>query len=405
MAEGAKRPSAPNDHIMGVYNRAPLAFERGRGARLYTAEGEAYLDCLAGIATTGLGHAHPKLVQALKDQGEKLWHVSNIFRIPGQEQLAARLCQLTGLDEVFFTNSGAEAIECALKTARKYHWANGQPERIEIIGFDGSFHGRTYAAVFAAGNASYTEGFGPPLPGYRTLPFGDMTALEEAITEQTCAVLIEPVQGEGGARALPEADLTKLRSLCNATGALLIYDEIQCGLGRTGKMFAHEWASEAAPDIMCLAKALGDGFPVGACLATAEAGKGMTVGSHGSTYGGNPLAMAVGLAAVEELTRPETLANVRDITGYFSQQLSGLKDRYPDIIAEIRGKGLLIGLRLNSNNRDFMGLARDERLLIAGGGDNCVRLLPSLLITREEAREAVEKLERACEAARAKAAA
>ena len=404
MAEGAAT-TAPNDHILGVYNRAPLAFERGRGARLYTAEGEAYLDCLAGIATTGLGHAHPKLVQALKDQGEKLWHVSNIFRIPGQEQLAARLCQLTGLDEVFFTNSGAEAIECALKTARKYHWANGQPERIEIIGFDGSFHGRTYAAVFAAGNASYTEGFGPPLPGYRTLPFGDMTALEEAITEQTCAVLIEPVQGEGGARALPEADLTKLRSLCNATGALLIYDEIQCGLGRTGKMFAHEWASEAAPDIMCLAKALGDGFPVGACLATAEAGKGMTVGSHGSTYGGNPLAMAVGLAAVEELSRPETLANVRDITGYFSQQLSGLKDRYPDIIAEIRGKGLLIGLRLNSNNRDFMGLARDERLLIAGGGDNCVRLLPSLLITREEAREAVEKLERACEAARAKAAA
>jgi len=200
MAEGAAT-TAPNDHILGVYNRAPLSFERGRGARLYTAEGEAYLDCLAGIATTGLGHAHPKLVQALKDQGEKLWHVSNIFRIPGQEKLAARLCQITGLDEVFFTNSGAEAIECALKTARKYHWANGQPERIEIIGFDGSFHGRTYAAVFAAGNSSYTEGFGPPLPGYRTLPFGDMAALEEAVTGQTCAVLIEPVQGEGGARA------------------------------------------------------------------------------------------------------------------------------------------------------------------------------------------------------------
>ena len=404
MAEGADR-AAPNDHIMGVYNRAPLAFERGRGSRLFTADGEAYLDCLAGIATTGLGHAHPKLVQALKDQGEKLWHVSNIFRIPGQEKLAARLCELTGLDEVFFTNSGAEAIECALKTARKYHWANGQPERIEIIGFEGSFHGRTYAAVFAAGNASYTEGFGPPLPGYRTLPFSDMAALEEAITDQTCAVLIEPVQGEGGARALPEADLTKLRALCSATGTLLVYDEIQCGLGRTGKMFAHEWAADARPDIMCLAKALGDGFPVGACLATVEAGKGMTVGSHGSTYGGNPLAMAVGLAAIEELTRPETLANVRDITGYFAQQLAGLKDRYPDIVAEIRGKGLLIGLKLNCNNRDFMGLARDERLLIAGGGDNCVRLLPSLLITRDEAREAVEKLERACEAARGKAAA
>jgi acetylornithine/N-succinyldiaminopimelate aminotransferase len=403
MADAAS-PTVPSDHIMGVYNRAPLAFERGRGARLYTAEGEAYLDCLAGIATTGLGHAHPKLVQALKDQGEKLWHVSNIFRIPDQEKLASRLCEITGLDVVFFTNSGTEAIECALKTARKHHWANGQPERIEVIGFDGAFHGRSYAAIFAAGNPSYTEGFGPPLPGYRTLPYGDMDALEQAVTDQTCAVIIEPVQGEGGARALQEADLTRLRELCRETGTLLIYDEIQCGLGRTGKLFAHEWARDAAPDIMCVAKALGDGFPVGACLATAWAAKGMTVGSHGSTYGGNPLAMAVGIAAVEELTRPETLANVNDIAGYFTQQLTGLKARYPEVIAEIRGKGLLIGLRLIPNNRDFMALARDEKLLIAGGGDNCVRLLPSLLITREEAREAVEKLERACEVARAKAA-
>jgi len=404
MAEGAS-PTVSNDHIMGVYNRAPLSFERGRGARLYTAEGEAYLDCLAGIATTGLGHAHPKLVQALKDQGEKLWHVSNIFRIPGQEKLAAKLCEATGLDEVFFTNSGAESIECALKTARKYHWANGEPERIEIIGFEGAFHGRTYAAIYAAGNPSYTEGFGPALPGYRTLPYGDMAALEEALTEQTCAVLIEPVQGEGGARALPEADLTRLRQLCTEKGALLILDEIQCGLGRTGKLFAHEWAADARPDILCIAKALGDGFPVGACLATTEAAKGMKVGSHGSTYGGNPLAMAVGLASLEELTRPETLANVRDITGYFAQQLSGLKDRFPEVIEDIRGKGLLIGLKLKTSNRDFMALARDQKLLIAGGGDNCVRLLPSLLLTREEAREAVEKLERACEVAKTTAAA
>jgi acetylornithine/N-succinyldiaminopimelate aminotransferase len=404
MAEGAS-PTVSNDHIMGVYSRAPLSFERGRGARLYTAEGDEYLDCLAGIATTGLGHAHPKLVQALKDQGEKLWHVSNIFRIPGQEKLAAKLCEATGLDEVFFTNSGAESIECALKTARKFHWANGQPERIEIIGFEGAFHGRTYAAIYAAGNASYTEGFGPPLPGYTTLPYGDMAALEATVTEQTCAVLIEPVQGEGGARALPEADLTRLRDLCTEKGVLLILDEIQCGLGRTGKLFAHEWAADARPDIMCIAKALGDGFPVGACLATTEAAKGMKVGSHGSTYGGNPLAMAVGLASLEELTRPETLANVRDITGYFAQQLSGLKDRFPEVIEDIRGKGLLIGLKLKTNNRDFMALARDQRLLIAGGGDNCVRLLPSLLLTREEAREAVEKLERACEVARSTAAA
>ena len=398
-------PAATSDHLLGVYARAPLAFERGEGARLYTAEGEAYLDCLAGIATTGLGHAHPKLVQALKDQGEKLWHVSNIFRIPGQEALAARLCEETFADVVFFTNSGTEAIECALKTARKYHWADGHPEKIDIIGFEGAFHGRSYAAVYAAGNPSYVEGFGPPLPGYVHLPFGDMDALAAAMGPTTAAVIIEPVQGEGGARALPEADLTRLRALCDEHGALLIYDEIQCGLGRTGKLFAYEWAESAVPDVMCVAKALGDGFPVGACLATARAAKGMTVGSHGSTYGGNPLAMAVGLAAFNELCRPETLANVREIGGYFTQALKGLQDRYPDIVAEIRGKGLLVGVRLIPNNRAFMALARDEHLLIAGGGDNCVRLLPSLLLTPEEAREAIEKLERACEAARRKAAA
>lgn len=398
-------PTVPEDHILAVYNRAPLAFERGAGARLYTAEGEAYLDCLAGIATTGLGHCNPTVLKALKDQAEKLWHVSNIFRIPGQEALAARLCEETFADVVFFTNSGTEAIECALKTARKFHWANGQPERTDVIGFEGAFHGRSYAAVYAAGNPSYVEGFGPPLPGYVHLPFGDMDVLAAAMGPTTAAVIIEPVQGEGGARALPEADLTRMRALCDEHGVLLIYDEIQCGLGRTGKLFAYEWAETAAPDIMCVAKALGDGFPVGACLATANAAKGMTVGSHGSTYGGNPLAMAVGLAAFNEICRPETLANVREIAGYFTQALKGLQDRYPDIIAEIRGKGLLVGVRLIPNNRAFMALARDERLLIAGGGDNCVRLLPSLLLTQEEAREAIEKLERACEAARRKAAA
>jgi acetylornithine/N-succinyldiaminopimelate aminotransferase len=398
-------PTVPEDHLLAVYSRAPLAFERGVGARLYTAEGEAYLDCLAGIATTGLGHAHPKVVQALKDQAEKLWHVSNIFRIPGQEALAARLCAATFADVAFFTNSGTEAVECALKMARKYHWARGDAERIDIIGFQGAFHGRSYAAVFAAGNPTYVEGFGPALPGYVSLPFGDMEALEAALGPTTAAVIIEPVQGEGGARALPEADLTRLRALCDEHGVLLIYDEIQCGLGRTGKLFAHEWAKDATPDIMCVAKALGDGFPVGACLATAEAASGMGVGAHGSTYGGNPLAMAVGLAAFEELSREETLENVRGIAGYFGQQLAGLKDRFPDVIADVRGKGLLIGLKLVTNNREFMAQARDEHLLIAGGGDNCVRLLPSLLLTQEEASEAVQKLERACEAVRRKLAA
>ena len=398
-------PTVPDDHILAVYNRAPLAFERGLGARLYTAEGDAYLDCLAGIATTGLGHCHPKVTAALKDQADKLWHVSNIFQIPGQEILAGRLCAETFADVVFFTNSGTEAVECALKTARKFHWASGRPERIDIIGFEGAFHGRSYAAVYAAGNPSYVEGFGPALPGYINLPFGDIDALAAAVGPTTAAVIIEPVQGEGGARALPEADLTRMRALCDTHGVLLIYDEIQCGLGRTGKLFAHEWARDAAPDIMCVAKALGDGFPVGACLATAEAAKGMTVGSHGSTYGGNPLAMAVGLAAFDEISKPETLAHVREIAGYFTQSLKGLQDRFPDVIADIRGKGLLVGIKLIPNNRAFMALAREEHLLIAGGGDNCVRLLPSLLLTAEEAREAIDKLERACEAARRKASA
>ncbi|MBP7705255.1 MAG: aspartate aminotransferase family protein [Caulobacter sp.] len=394
------------DHIMGVYNRAPLAVERGRGARLWDTGGEEYLDCVAGIATNGLGHCHPKLVEVLKEQGEKLWHVSNIFRIPGQEALATALTDATFADVVFFTNSGTEAIECALKTARKYHTANGQPERVDIIGFDGSFHGRSYAAINAAGNPGYVEGFGPRLPNYIQAKWGEMDALKALIeAPTTAAIIFEPVQGEGGARAMPEADLDQIRAWTRENGVLLIYDEVQSGMGRTGKLFAHEWATDAAPDIMCVAKALGGGFPVGACLASAEAAKGMTVGVHGSTFGGNPLAMAVALAAFEEINSDAILSNVRDVAGYFTQQLTGLKDRYPDVIVDVRGKGFLIGLKLVPVNREFMGWARDQKLLVAGGGDNCVRLLPPLNLTLEEAREAVEKLEKTCEVARAKAAA
>ena len=388
---------------MGVYQRAPLAFERGEGARLFTADGTAYLDCLAGIAVNALGHANPKLTAALKAQADKLWHVSNIFTIPGQEALAKTLTDLTFADVVFFTNSGTEAVECAIKAARKYHWAKGAPERIDIIGFDGSFHGRTIAAVNASGNAGYLEGFGPRLPGYVQAPFDDLDALKALVGPTTAAIIIEPVQGEGGARSLSEQSLQALRRLCDEHGILLIYDEIQCGLGRTGRLFAYEWAEDAAPDIMCLAKALGGGFPVGACLATAEAAGGMSPGSHGSTYGGNPLAMAVGLAAMEELAKPELLAHVRDLAGYFVQQLSGLKERYPDIVLDIRGKGLLVGIKLGTPNREFMQHARDEQLLIAGGGDNCVRLLPPLNLTVDEAREAIDKLDRACQSARAAA--
>jgi len=395
-------PPVPSDHIMGVYSRTPLAFERGEGARLYTTDGEAYLDCMAGIAVTALGHSHPKLVQAVKDQAEKLWHTSNIFTIPKQEALATALTDATFADVVFFTNSGTEAIECAIKTARKYHWARGNPERIDIIGFDGSFHGRTLAAVNASGNASYLEGFGPPMPGFVHLPYGDHEALKAAIGPTTAAILVEPVQGEGGARSLPDVCMHGLRQLCDEAGILLIYDEVQCGLGRTGKLFAHEWAEHAEPDIMAVAKALGGGFPVGACLATAKAAAGMTLGSHGSTYGGNPLAMAVGLAALEELVKPELLAHVREVAGYLNQQLTGLKDRFPDVVVDIRGKGLLIGIKLATPNREFMQHARDQHLLIAGGGDNCVRLLPPLTLTLDEAREAIQGLERACEVAQAR---
>jgi len=400
---GSQEVPVPADHLMGVYSRAQLAFERGRGVRLYTAEGDEYLDCVAGIAVNALGHAHPTLVKALETQGEKLWHVSNIFRIPDQEALAERLCEISFAEVCFFTNSGTEAIECALKTARKYHSANDQPERIDVIGFEGAFHGRTYAAVNAAGNPSYVAGFGPALPGYVHLAWEDWEAIEAAAAHPTAAaILIEPVQGEGGARALSTAALRRLRAQCDQHGQLLIYDEIQCGLGRTGKLFAYEWAGEGyAPDIMALAKALGGGFPVGACLATAKAAKGMTTGAHGSTYGGNPLAMAVARAAIGEIATEAMMEHVRDVVGYLTQQLEGLRARHPDVVEEIRGKGLLVGLKLKPNNRAFMQWARDERLLIAGGGDNCVRLLPPLVITREEISEAVEKLDRICERARA----
>lgn len=395
-----------NEHLMGVYNRAPLAVDRGQGARLWSTDGTEYLDCVMGISTNALGHAHPALVQAVKDQAEKLWHVSNIFKIPGQEALADALCEKSFADVVFFTNSGTEAVECALKTARKFHSANGQPERIDIYGFDGSFHGRTYGAINAAANPSYTDGFGPPMQGFHQLVFGDHEALKAAIANpNTAAIIVEPVQGEGGCRAIPEVCLRGLRELCDEYGVLIIFDEVQCGMGRTGKLWAHEWGG-MTPDIMAIAKALGGGFPVGACLATAEAARGMTVGAHGSTFGGNPLAMAVGGAAFAEISKPGTLAHVNEIAGYLKQQLHGLKERFPDVIVDVRGKGLLLGVKLVPNNREFMGWARDQNhLLIAGGGDNCCRILPPLNLTLDEAREAIERFERTCEFARSKMAA
>ncbi|MGN6364554.1 aspartate aminotransferase family protein [Asticcacaulis taihuensis] len=391
------------DHLFGVYARAPIEVERGEGSRLYDLSGREYLDFVQGIAVNGLGHAHPVLIEALNAQAQKLWHVSNIFRIPGQDELAGKLCASSFADQVFFTNSGTEAVECALKLARKYHASKGHDERIDIIGFQGAFHGRTYAAVTAAGNQTYLEGFGPRLPGFVNVSLDDHDALRTAAEAPTAAaILVEPVQGEGGARALTDAELQRLRDLCDANGLLLIFDEIQCGMGRSGKLWAYEH-SGVTPDVMCIAKALGGGFPIGACLATREAASGMVVGSHGSTFGGNPLAMAVGIAAFDEISKPELLENVVKVSGYLKQQLEGLKQTYPDMIADVRGKGLLIGIKLKPNNREMMALARDNGLLVAGGGENCIRMLPALNLTEANAREALDRLEKTFVAAREKA--
>ncbi|MGA9657727.1 MAG: aspartate aminotransferase family protein [Asticcacaulis sp.] len=395
----------PEDHLFGVYARAPIEVERGEGSRLYDRSGREYLDFVQGIAVNALGHAAPVLVEAMTQQAKKLWHVSNIYRIPGQDELATKLCENSFADQVFFTNSGTEAVECALKLARIYQASKGHPERIDIIGFEGAFHGRTYAAVTAAGNETYLKGFGPRLPGYVHVSLDDHDAIRAAAEAPTaCAIIVEPVQGEGGARALSDAELANLRKLCDDNGLLLIFDEVQCGMGRTGKLWAYEH-SGIEPDVMCVAKALGGGFPVGACLATRNAASGMVVGTHGSTYGGNPLAMAVSTAAFNAINTPELLGNVQTIAAYLTQQLQGLKSAYPDMIADVRGRGLLVGIKLIPNNRDFMVLARDHNLLIAGGSDNCIRLLPPLNVTEADARLALERLEQTFIAVRAKNAA
>ncbi len=392
-------------HLMAVYNRADVEVDRGEGVWLYSRDGRTFLDCVSGIATNSLGHAHPALVAALHEQARKLWHVSNIFRIPGQEDLARRLTQNSFADVVFFGNSGSEAVECALKTARRYHAVNGSPERIDIVGFAGSFHGRTYATINASGNPDYLKDFGPRLPGYEQLRIDDAESIEAAIRRPTtAAVIVEPVQGEGGARALSEQWLRHVRRLCTENGVLLIYDEVQSGMGRTGKLFAHQWFEGLAPDIMAVAKALGGGFPIGACMATAEAAKGMTFGAHGSTFGGNPLAMAVGIAAFDLIAKEETLANVLSVSAHLREGLERLAADYRDIVEDVRGKGMLIGVKLIPNNREMMATARGHGLLVAGGGENCIRLLPPLIMTIEEADEALVRLDATFAATRAAAA-
>lgn len=383
--------------ILPVYARAPVAFEKGEGAWLVTAEGRRFLDFGAGIAVNALGHAHPHLVEALTAQAAKVWHISNVYQNPEGERLATRLTDATFADVVFFTNSGAEALEASIKMARKYHSANGSPERTRVITFEGAFHGRTLATIAAGGQKRYLDGFGPVSPGFDQVPFGDHEALRAAIGPETAAILIEPIQGEGGIRPVPGQCLRGLRELCDEHGILLVLDEVQCGVGRTGKFFAHEWAG-IEPDIMAVAKGIGGGFPMGACLATHEAAKGMTAGTHGTTFGGNPLAMAVGNAVLDVVLADGFLEHIQRMALLLKQRLAEIQDRHPAVIAEVRGEGLMMGLRLRVPNTDFVKAAEAEDLLVIAAGDNVVRLLPPLIVDEADIGEAAARLGRACEA-------
>ncbi len=379
---------------MPTFARVHLAFERGEGVWLHATNGERYLDFTSGVAVNALGHAHPHLVAALAEQSQKLWHVSNLYEIPEAERAAARLCDTSFADVVFFCNSGAEAVEGAIKCARKYQSANGAPERYRIITFEGAFHGRTLATLAAGGQKKYLEGFGPPVEGFDQVPFGDLDAVKRAIGGETAAIMIEPVMGEGGVRAVEPWFLRALRELCDEHGLLLVFDEVQSGMGRTGELFAYQ-RTGVAPDVMPLAKALGGGFPVGAVLATDAAAKGMTAGTHGSTFGGNPLAMSAVNATLDVMLAPGFFAHVQRVALLFKQRLAEIKDRYPALVAEVRGEGLLIGLRMLVPAGELVDATRAENMLTVGAGDNVVRLLPPLIVSEQEMAEGVARLDRA----------
>ncbi len=401
-AVGKKAGAAPppkgraSDAVMGTYARQDIVFVRGEGAWLTDASGARYLDFGSGVAVNSLGHAHPRLVAALKEQADKLWHTSNLYRVEGQERVAERLTEITFAERVFFCNSGAEACEGAIKLARRYHFVSGHPQRNRIITFKGAFHGRTLATLAAAGNEKYLEGFGPDMGGFESIEFGDHAALEAAIGPETAAILIEPIQGEGGVRTVPPQCLVGLRELCDKHGLLLIFDEVQCGVGRTGKLFAHEWAG-ITPDIMAVAKGLGGGFPVGAILATADAAKGMTPGTHGSTFGGNPLAMAVAGTVLDVVTEPGFLDAVTMKALRLKQGMARLKDQFPNIVEDVRGVGLLAGIKLKAGTApaDVVKAALAEKLLLVGAGDNTVRVLPPLNVVDEDISIGIERLAKA----------
>ena len=377
--------------VLPTYNRAPLAFVKGEGSWLTAEDGTRYLDLGSGIAVNALGHCPPELVETVTEQAQKLWHVSNVYRIPEQERLADLLVDATFADTVFFTNSGTEAAELAIKMARKYHYDLGAP-REEIIAFEGAFHGRSTGAIAAAGSEKMTKGYGPLMPGFKQLPFGDHEALRAAISDKTCAVIIEPIQGEGGIRTLPDACLKGLRDLCDQHGALLIFDEVQCGMGRTGRLFAHEWAG-VAPDIMMVAKGIGGGFPLGAVLASEKAARGMVAGTHGSTYGGNPLGCAVGAKVVEIITDPAFLAEVNRKAALFRQGLEGLVASHPSVFEAVRGQGLMLGLKCVATNADVVKAGYGQHLLTVAASDNVIRLLPALNIPDADIAEALKRLD------------
>ena len=380
--------------LYDTFARIGLRFTRGNGAWLISDNGERYLDFTSGIAVNALGHNHPKLVKAVEEQANKLWHVSNLFQSPEQEKVAERLCANSFADKVFFCNSGAEAIECAIKTARRYQYVSGHPERYEIITFEGAFHGRTLATLAAGGQQKYLEGFGPKAQGFVQVPFDDEKALRAAIGEKTAALLIEPIQGESGLRPVPTEFMQLLRRICDENGLLFIVDEVQTGMGRTSKLFAYQW-SNIEPDIMALAKGLGGGFPIGACLATKEAAKGMTPGTHGSTFGGNLLAMAAANAVLDVMLSDGFLDHVNAMANLFKQGLASIIDRFPDVVQSIRGIGLLTGLKCVVPNVELIAAMRDEKLLTVGAGNNVIRLLPPLIVTEDEIRDGLHRIEKA----------
>lgn len=394
-ASGAKAQSAGSpEAVMATYARADLVFERGEGCWLYTTGGDRYLDFGSGVAVNALGHAHPKLVAALTEQAGKLWHTSNLYRVAGQERVAEILCGASFADRVFFCNSGAEACEGAIKLARRYHYVNGRPERYRIVAFEGAFHGRTLGTIAAAGNPRYLEGFGPPAPGFDHIPPNDTAALEAAIGPETAAILIEPIQGEGGVRPIERSFLRSIREICDRNGLLLVLDEVQTGIGRTGKLFAHELAG-IVPDVMAVAKGIGGGFPLGAVMATEAAAAGLTAGSHGSTFGGNPLAMAVAGAVLETVLEPGFMEAVTAKSLRLRQELARVADEVPGIIEEIRGEGLLLGIKLRPPVAEVVVACREEQLLLVGAGENVARLLPPLNVGDDEIVEAANRLSRA----------